>query len=120
MAEGFFDNNASPAFAALIKPYDTQVMNNLRVLTGWSRKIKDAIARSTAFLIEGIKQRAKFLIAFHIVKVGLQVMDARCKGFPNLWIDWFLARILIDGFECLFAELIVAVGTTRESYDGES
>src|SRR2546428_10159161 len=117
MPERFFDDNARPAFAVLIQANHTEVMNNFRILAGWSRKIKDAITRGAALLIDGVQQRDEFLIAFYFMKVGLQVTNTRCKAFPYLWIDRFLARILIDGFERLLAELVVAVGTTRESYD---
>src|SRR5436190_473505 len=91
--------------------------NDFGILAGRSRKIKDTIAGGATLLINGIQQRGKFLIAFYIMEVGLQVINTRSKTLPYLWVDRLLTAVLIDRFERLFAELIVAIGTPRESYN---
>ena len=117
MPKGFFDDNACPTLAIFIQTNHTEIMNDFGILAWRSRKIKDTIAGGATLLINGIQQRAEFLIAFYIIEVGLQVTNTRSKTLPDLWVDRLLTAVLIDRFERLFAELIVAVGTPRESYN---
>ncbi|SRR6266566_5033914 len=117
MPERFFDDNACPTLAALVQANHTEVMNDFGVLAGRSRKIKDAIAGGATLLIKGIQQCTEFLIASYIIEVGLHVSNTRCKALPYLWINRLLTRVMIDGFKRLFPELLVVVGTSRESND---
>src|SRR6266705_3781725 len=111
MPERFFDDNSRAPIASLVHASCAEAMNDFRIMAGGSRKIKNAIPTGTTLLIERVQQRIESLITFYIVKVGLQVMNTRRKALPNLWIGRLLARVLIDRFKCLFAELLVAIVT---------
>src|ERR1019366_1829703 len=96
VAEWLFYNYTCPAFTVTIESCRAQILDNIRILTGWCGQVKDAVAVSTAFLIDLIQERVELFVACRFVKIGLQVMNTGRKAFPYLGIDGFLARVFID------------------------
>src|SRR5258708_37184986 len=103
MSKGFFNDDARPAFAISIQAHCAKTLDDIRILAGRRRKIKNAIAARPAFLVKLIQQDIEFLISRWIVKIGLQVADTRGEALPHLWIDRLLARELLYGIKILLA-----------------
>jgi hypothetical protein len=52
MSKRFFDDYACPALAVSIQSSRTEPLNNFRILAWWRRKVKNAIAIGTTFLVK--------------------------------------------------------------------
>src|SRR5260370_36754013 len=63
MPKGLFDDNTRPTLAVPVQASRAKVMDDFRVLAGRRRGGKDAIASSTALLVERIQDSIELLIA---------------------------------------------------------
>ncbi len=115
MPKGLFDDDARPTFAAAVESCRAETLDNFWILAGRRRKVKNAVAVRASISIKFVKQVIELFVAFGIVKIGLQVMNARGEAFPDLRIDGLLTRVLIDGIERLLAKYVIRVGTPCEA-----
>src|SRR5579885_3598555 len=111
--ERLFDDDTCPALAAAIEPGCAKLLNDLRVLAGRSREVKNAVPAGSACFIQLIQLIRESGITLRIIEIGLQVKDARFKTLPDLRIHRFLARKLIDRVQRLLAEDVVIVRSAR-------
>lgn len=117
MSKGFFDDNARPTLTVSIQASGTEILNDLRILAGRSRKVEDAVTSCSTFVIDCVQEVIESLIAFKIVKIRLEVTNTGGKTFPDLRIDRFLSGILIDRLKGLLSKLVIVVGAACKAYN---
>src|SRR5258708_15158203 len=69
VSKGFFNDDARPTFAVFVETGSTKTLDNLWILTGWCRKVEDAIATCPPLLVQRIEQIVQTLIASGIMKI---------------------------------------------------